>query len=96
MVLAGLEAETARVGLRGRRPPAGAGTFEFASEAGKREEAEAGAVNVNVRVLGILLRKEKNLIKQIKQVKQGGKREIQKTTNQADRSKSTCTCCGLG
>ena len=75
-------------------PPAGAGTFEFASEAGKREEAEAGAVAVNVRVLGILLGKEKKLDSEDKAERR--EREIQKTTNRADRSKSTRTCCGLG
>ena len=61
LILAGLDAGTVRAGRRGRRPPAGAGTFEFASEAGKREEAEAGAVTVNVRDLGILLSKEKQV-----------------------------------
>jgi hypothetical protein len=62
LVLAGLEAGTARAGRRGRRLPAGAGTLELASETGKREESDAGSVTVNVRDLGILLRKEKEMI----------------------------------
>jgi hypothetical protein len=57
--LDGPETAVARAGRRGRRPPVGAGTFEFADETGKRESDEPGAVTVNVRDLGILHSKEK-------------------------------------
>jgi hypothetical protein len=93
LILAGLDAETVRAGRRGRRPPAGAGTFEFASEAGKREEAEAGAVTVNVRDLGILLSKEKQVETELDPWNQRKKGKRQRKPSRS--IKSTCTCCGF-